>query len=116
MGTRISVTSAGKGAFFDVEDLIKHIASTGRDYIIQGQQKLSLADHTKPKSLDIWLRKQFQNKQDIKLADKDVMRDLVNTGYFIELEDMRCPDSGRMCKGLKLTTSGLALGNALRTR
>ena len=56
METLIELPHGGSGAGFRVSQLISHIRSTGRGYIIQGQQNVTLADHTKPQSLDYWLR------------------------------------------------------------
>lgn len=98
----VEVPHAGSGAGFLVSDLVSHIRSTGRDYIIQGQQKATLADHTKPQSLDVWLRRRFPSRQDTKLADNEVVEALVAAGLFEVVENLPCPDSGRPCKGLLL--------------
>jgi hypothetical protein len=98
----IEVRHAGSGVGFEVSDLVSHIRSTGRDYIIQGQQKGTLADHTKPQSLDAWLRRRFPLRRDTKLADNDVAGALVATGLFEVVKGLTCPDSGRPCKGLRL--------------
>ena len=100
--TSIGLPHGGPGAVFDVSALISHIRSTGRDYIIQGQQKSTLAKHTKPHSLDVWLRRRFPSRQDIKLADNEVVHALVATGLFQVVKGLRCPDSGRRVKGLVL--------------
>ena len=102
MDTFIKPRYGGPGARFPVSDLVDHIRSTGRDYIIQGQQKSTLAKHTKPHSLDVWLRRRFPSRQDTKLADNEVVHALVATGLFQVVKGLRCPDSGRRCKGLRL--------------
>ena len=38
MSTWIGLPYGAKGEGFDAQDLVKHIAMSGRDYIIQGQQ------------------------------------------------------------------------------
>jgi len=96
------------GGQFDEQTLIEYIRSTGRDYIVQGQQACALADHTKPNSLDYWLR-QLAPKPDTKQADNTVIRHLVHTGLFKVADDLLCPDSGRLCKGVRLVTTD---GNA----
>ena len=101
MNTFIELPHGGKGAGFHVSQLIAHIRSTGRDYIIQGQQKCTLKRHTKPHSLDVWLRKGFTNRQDTKQADNQVVQALVLTGLFTEGKFI-CPDSERYCKGIRL--------------
>ena len=49
------------GGQFDEHDLVTHIHASGRDYIIQGQQAVSQASHSKPNSLDFWLRQYALN-------------------------------------------------------
>ena len=92
------------GGQFDEHALIEHIRATGRDYIVQGQQAYSLANHTKPNSLDYWLR-QFASNSNTKQADNTVIRHLVHTGLFKVADDLLCPDSGRLCKGVRLVTT-----------
>jgi ubiquinone biosynthesis protein COQ9 len=89
------------GGKFEESDLVAHIRSTGRNYIIQGQQAASEENHSKPKSLDYWLR-QFATNPDTKQAENSVMELLEKTGYFKVESNLLCPDSGRRCKGLRL--------------
>jgi hypothetical protein len=96
----ISLPYGGRNAQFDEQDLISHINNSERDYIIQGQQQCSLANHTKPTSLDYWLRVNYAANPDTKQAVNEVVEQLVATGLFEEFDDLRCPDSGRMCKGV----------------
>lgn len=97
--------SLSYGGHFDEELLMQHLRDTGRDFIIQGQQACSLAAHTKPRSLDYWLRKHVAPNQDTKQADNEVLTALANTGHFSIEEDLACPDSGFPCKGLRLLSS-----------
>ncbi|MDO9579032.1 MAG: hypothetical protein Q7J06_00445, partial [Bacteroidales bacterium] len=69
------------GGKFNERDLIKHIRGSKRDYIIQGQQNVSFSKHTKPNSLDYWLR-QFGLNQNTTQAVNSVINDLVATGLF----------------------------------
>jgi hypothetical protein len=87
------------GGAFDEHDLIAHIHGSGLDYIIQGQQAASLADHTKPRSLDYWLRR-FGVNPDTKQAENDVIDALVATGLFVVVANLICPDSSERCKGI----------------
>ena len=98
----IRLPFGGKNAQFNEQDLISHIMTAGRDYIIQGQQNCSLAEHTKPNSLDYWLRVNYATNADTKQAVNEVVEQLVATGLFEEKDNLRCPDSGNGCKGLKL--------------
>jgi hypothetical protein len=90
------------GYAFDENALIKHIKASGRDYIIQGQKAVPLVNHSKPQSLDVWLRTTFPKKCDTKLADNYVLDALALTWRFEILEKLQCPDSGMLCKGLRL--------------
>jgi hypothetical protein len=101
MDTSIELPYGGSEAGFYVSELIDHIRSTGRDYIIQGQQNCTLENHTKPHSLDVWLREGFTNRKDTKQAVNQVVEALIATGRF-EIARLPCPDSGRLCKGLRL--------------
>jgi hypothetical protein len=103
--TFIGLPYGGPGAVFLVSELISHIRSTGRDYIIQGQQNSTLANHTKPQSLDVWLRTRFPKRQDTKQAVNQVVQALVATGHLEIVRRLPCPDSGRLCKGLRVLDS-----------
>ena len=85
---------------FNEQALVTHIRQSGRNYIIQGQQKHIHAAHTKADSLDYWLR-QFAHP-DTKQADNNVIAQLVATGPFKLSYKLRCPNSRRLCKGLVL--------------
>jgi len=87
------------GGQFSENDLVTHLRASRRNYIIQGQQAVSLANHTKPQSLDYWLR-QFASQQDTKQAENTILNALVATGLFRIATNLACPDSGRICKGL----------------
>lgn len=99
----IKLPHGGKNAQFDVKELVEYIKKSRRDYIIQGSQQCSLANHTKKYSLDYWLRSNYAASPDTKQAVKTVVDELVKTGLFEEANDLRCPDSGRLCKGIRLT-------------
>jgi hypothetical protein len=91
------------GGHFDADKLVDYIRASGRDYIIQGQQKAALAIHTKPKSLDYWLR-QFAPNPNTKQAEVSVVNALLATGLFVADSHLLCPDSHRKCKGLRLVS------------
>jgi hypothetical protein len=89
------------GGQFSAHDLVVYIQASGRDYIIQGQQMEALANHTKPQSLDYWLR-QFASNPNTKQAEIGVIVALEGTGLFRFVPKLSCPDSGNYCKGLRL--------------
>lgn len=92
------------GGRFSERRLIAFIRSSGMDYIVQGQQSVALLSHTKPHSLDYWLR-EFARNQDTKQAQNSVIDALVATGLFRRARRLRCPATGRMVKGLRLRSS-----------
>jgi hypothetical protein len=89
------------GGKFDEKALVAYIKASGRNYIIQGQQSVTYANHSKPHSLDYWLR-QFALNPDTKQADNKVLLALVGTGLFKISDSLECPNTGRQCKGLCL--------------
>jgi hypothetical protein len=91
----------GGGSQFDEQDLIAHIRASGRDYIVTGGRKCTLANHQKPHSLDFWLRHQT-HRQDTLQTCQEVIGELVATGLFVEERGLNCPDSGHACKGIRL--------------
>lgn len=93
------------GGSFDVNELIKYINISGRNYIIQGQRSCGLSKHPKPQSLDYWLREHvIPLKIDTKRAENAVLIELIATGFFEAQRKLSCPDSHRNCKGLMLVT------------
>lgn len=98
----IKLRYGGPGAQFDEMDLVRYIKGSFREYIIQAQQNCSLAKNTKPHSLDYWLRTNYARTPDTKQATNDVIGQLVETGHFEVGRKLHCPDSGRLCKGIKL--------------
>lgn len=88
-------------AEFNAKDLVRHIHESPRNYIIQGQQKCIRREHTKPTSLDCWLRDNYARNPDTKQAVNEVVEALLATGHF-KIGKFKCPDSGKPCKGIKL--------------
>lgn len=86
---------------FDEQDLIDFIKASGKNFIIQGQQKGNYESHTKPASFDVWLRNRFPEKRYMKLTDNYVINLLVATGNFTVAKD-KCPKTGRLCKSIRL--------------
>lgn len=86
---------------FDSDMLIEYITNSGWDYIIQGHTACSLADHPKTDSLDYWLRINFTERRDTMQGVNEVINQLVATGDF-EAGRFLCPNSGRMCKGVRI--------------
>lgn len=89
----IKLSYGGPGAQFDEMDLVRHIKGSFRDYITQGQHNCSLVEHTKPTSLDYWLRNNYARTPDTKQATNDVIDQLVETGLFEVDRKLHCPDT-----------------------
>lgn len=96
---RIQFQHSGLDTFL-VSDLIADMQRLGMTWIIQGQRNCTLAQHSKPQSLDYWMRSRCGNPN-TKQAVNQVFDDLVATQKFIAGQ-YQCPDTGRQCKGLKL--------------
>ena len=101
MDTFIGLRHGGEGAGFDADDLLSHMRSRGISYMIQAQQNCTLAEHTKPSSLDVWLRINYADNPDTKQATNEVIASLVRTGLFREGR-FRCPDLGTFVKGIEI--------------
>lgn len=86
---------------FDEQELIDTIKASNENYMVQGQRVVTLGNHPKKSSFDVWLRKRFPKKQDTKLADNYVIDALLKTGRFVATKE-KCPDSGRSCKSIRL--------------
>lgn len=89
------------GGEFSVDALVQYIENLEEGYIIQGQQNVRYSEHTKPTSLDYWLR-QFATNPDTKQATNNLLDALVATGLFELVDTLICPETGRECKGLIL--------------
>jgi hypothetical protein len=104
-GGLIRLPFGGAKISFDLTPLVKHLRHSPGHYIIQGQTDCALAAHPKPHSLDVWLRRTFASDPNTKQAVKSVIYQLVSTRRF-EQGKFRCPDSGRLCKGIRLSPKG----------
>jgi hypothetical protein len=90
------------GKPFEVNVLVAHIRASSRDYIIQGQKICTFENHPKPKSLDYWLRENYARTRNQKQAENSVLDALVATGHFLIEEKLACPDTGNLCKGIRI--------------
>ena len=97
----IELPYGAPGEGFMVSYLVTYLQACCKDYIIQGQVHCRLADHPKPNSLDVWLRRNFTSRQDTNQATNELVHEIAATGLFKEGRFI-CPDSGRKCKGIRL--------------
>lgn len=89
------------GGEFSLEALVQYMENLEDGYMIQGQQNVRYADHTKPFSLDYWLR-QFAVNPDTTQATNSLLATLLATGLFELVNQLICPETGKECKGLIL--------------
>jgi hypothetical protein len=97
----IELPYGAPGEGFSISYLIIYLQASNKRYIIQGQRSCCLADHPKPNSLDVWLRRNFTSRQDTKQATNELVHEITKSGQFRE-GWFTCPDSGRKCKGIEL--------------
>ena len=107
-GTRIALPYGGDGTGFDIDDLVKHVRASGREYIIVGGANVTYKEHEKPRSLDHWLRatKVKGSKRDVRQTTDQVVDDIIATGLFVRGR-ARCPDSStnRTCNALQIVSA-----------
>lgn len=102
MDNKINLPYGGLGASFNVEELVALFKQRKVNFIIVGSQNSTLAAHTKPASLDVWLRNHKTVKNpNTRQACKEVIQDLVETGLFAK-EKRRCVVSKSLCNALVL--------------
>lgn len=87
---------------FHVCALLRYLVNVGRTDIIQGQQHVTLKNHTKPNSLDYWIRNNVAYNKDTAQATNEVISQLVGTGIFETDDQLICPDSKNPCNGIKI--------------
>lgn len=101
---KIKLKHAGNGAVFNSEELISLFKKDKADYITIGATHVTLSNHPKPKSLDVWIR----NHESVPMNHKDtcqavaaVISQLIRLDTF-SLAIRKCRTSGKMCKVLIL--------------
>ena len=107
MNTFIRLPYGGEGAEFYTDDLIRHINSTGRSYIIQGHQRVIFDELNKRHGLDAWLRVNYTDRRDTMQAVGEVITQLEATGLFRRGQFL-CPESGRRVNGIEIVALGSA--------
>lgn len=99
----------GGGARINEHDLVDFVLAfkPPRNYIILGASHVALAEYHKKHTLDYWLR-QGSRHPDTTQAVESVIDALVATGLFVDEEKLLCPESHRICRGLRLSEMVLA--------
>ncbi len=88
-------------AKFNSNDLINHFREQRMNYMIIGATQVTLQNHTKPKSLDVWIRNHpnvigYENTCQ---AVNNVVSQIIEHQSF-SLGLRKCPKSKRICKAL----------------
>jgi hypothetical protein len=98
----IELPYGGQKAKFAVEELINHFRNENVNYIIIGARQVTLGNHPKPESFDVWLR----NHESVSPSYKNtcqavgaVITKLINLDQF-SIGNRKCPTSNRMSKAL----------------
>jgi hypothetical protein len=98
----IKLKHSGNGVVFNSEELISLFENEKANYITIGATHVTLSNHPKPKSLDVWLR----NHKNVPMQHKDtcqavaaVISQLISIDPF-SLAIRKCKTSGKMCKVL----------------
>lgn len=84
-----------------IVDLIEYFQKTKLNYLIIGSTQVTLQNHRKPDSLDVWLRnhKNVINYKDTCQSVNNVISQLIKYKSF-SLGLRKCPKTNRMCKAL----------------
>lgn len=86
---------------FKTSVLDKYLKKEGFEFIVNGQQHDSLKSHRKKRSFDYWLRENVAVNKNTAQAVNSVLDQLIKTGRY-KIETNKCPESGRVCKCLRL--------------
>lgn len=90
------------GTQFNLDLLLRHMIAEGITHIIIGQQHVALANHTKDRSLDYWLRTNIAGNQDTAQATNEVIEQICNSGLFVRSNNLMCSNTNQVCSGIEL--------------
>ena len=88
-------------ATIPVQDLIAHFSKNNLKYMIIGSTQVTLINHRKPHSLDVWLRKHpaiFHHRDTCQSVNKVITQIIKHQSFSQGLR--KCPTSNRFCKAL----------------
>jgi hypothetical protein len=88
---------------FTVTDLINYFKSERITYMIIGATHVTMENHPKPKSLDVWIRNHknihtHKDKDTCQAVNKVINQLITHKSFSLGLR--KCPKSNRMCKAL----------------
>ena len=104
MNTVVELPEGAPGDSCDATELVSQIERSGRDYIVIGAQQFALAKHSKPHSLDYWLRVNCTARSDTMQATRALVDRLVGTGLLFR-DKMIDPNTGRRVNCLRLSSA-----------
>jgi hypothetical protein len=86
---------------FSIQDLVNHFKTEKINYLIIGATQVTLDNHPKLKSLDVWIRKNhcplgYENT--CQAVNKVISQLIKHESFSLGLR--KCPESKRMCKAL----------------
>ncbi|WP_297513819.1 hypothetical protein [Flavobacterium sp.] len=84
-----------------IQDLIHYFQLNKLNYLIIGSNKVTLTNHRKPNSLDVWLRthpKIVNHKDTCQSVNKVITQIIKHQSFSQGLR--KCPKSKRICKAL----------------
>lgn len=90
-----------KNATITIQDLIAHFSKNNLKYMIIGSTQVTLINHCKPHSLDVWLRKHpaiFHHRDTCQSVNKVITQIIKHQSFSQGLR--KCPTSNRFCKAL----------------
>ena len=88
-------------AQFKINDLINHFRTQRIKYMIIGSTQVTLQNHHKPDSLDVWLRTHpnvINYKNTCQSVNNVISQIIKHESFSLGLR--KCPKSNRMCKAL----------------
>jgi hypothetical protein len=87
--------------WFSIQDLVNHFKTEKINYLIIGATQVTLDNHPKIKSLDVWIRKNHcpPGYENTCQAVNKVISQLIKHESF-SLGLRKCPKSNRICKAL----------------
>lgn len=88
-------------AKFNINDLINHFRTKQINYMIIGSTQVTLQNHRKPDSLDVWLRnhpKVISHKDTCQSVNNVISQIIKHKSFSLGLR--KCPKTNRICKAL----------------
>ncbi len=97
----ITLPYGGNNVFFEINDLKKYFIKEKISFLIIGSSHVSLKNHKKKNSLDVWLRKNIvgDTAKNTCQSVNSVVDQIIATKFFT-VNICICPITNRNCKAL----------------